>query len=213
MARAVGGGDYHAIGEAERGVLVALGLKSGDGVIDVGCGSGRLATALDRSGPPVHYLGTDVVPELVSYARNRCANRETWRFSVVNGLAIPQPDASADFIAFFSVFTHLARSECLAYLKEAKRVVKPGGKIVVSYLDLTAATPAYLIRFLCSQAAYRMFGRGVKGVLSSKSGMRKLADLAGLSVEFIQSSIGQSLCVFMLPSQSTARAAPTRASA
>jgi 2-polyprenyl-3-methyl-5-hydroxy-6-metoxy-1,4-benzoquinol methylase len=207
MARAVGGGDYHAVGEAERNILVALGLKSGDAVIDVGCGSGRLATALDRSGPSVHYLGTDVVPELVSYAQKRCATRETWRFSVVNGLTIPQPDASADFITFFSVFTHLARNECLAYLKEAKRVVKPDGKIVVSYLDLSAVPPSYLIRFLCSQAAYRIFGRGVKGVLSSETGMRKLADLAGMRVEFIDSSIGQSLGVFKI-----SRAAPTRLS-
>jgi ubiquinone/menaquinone biosynthesis C-methylase UbiE len=116
-----------------------------------------------------HYLGTDVVPELVSYARTRCAIRNTWRFSLVNGLTIPQRDASADFIAFFSVFTHLARNECLAYLKEAKRVMKPDGKIVVSYLDPSAAPPSYWYAFFArrrptgsSAAASKAFFRAQK---------------------------------------------------
>jgi ubiquinone/menaquinone biosynthesis C-methylase UbiE len=195
MARAVGGGDYHAIGEAERGVLLTLGLKAGDSVIDVGCGSGRLATALDRSGPEVHYLGTDVVPELVAYARKSCAAPASWRFSVVSGLTIPEEDWRADFVVFFSVFTHLSRDERLTYLKDAKRVLKRDGKIVVSYLDPATVTLSYVVRFLCSQAAYVMFGRGVKGVLSSKSGMRKLAERAGMNIEFIDSFIGQSIGV------------------
>jgi ubiquinone/menaquinone biosynthesis C-methylase UbiE len=199
MARAVGGGDYEAIGEAERSVLVTLGLKAGDRVIDVGCGSGRLATALDRGGPAVHYIGTDVVPELVSYARIRCAARAAWRFSVVGGLTIPEEDGRADFIVFFSVFTHLGRDECLTYLRDAKRVLNRDGKIIVSYLDPASVTLPYLARFLCSQTAHLMFGRGVKGVLSSKSRMRKLAKRAGMDIEFIESSIGQSIGVFTHP--------------
>lgn len=196
MARAVGGGDYQAIGEAERNVLVALGLRAGDSVIDVGCGSGRLATALDRSGPAVRYLGTDVVAELASYARTRCASRTSWRFAVVNGLTIPEQEGTADFIVFFSVFTHLVHDERLAYLKDAKRVLKGDGRIVVSYLDPASIAPSYLVRFLCSQAAYLMFGRGVRSFLSTRSGMRKLAEQVGMNIEFVNSSVGQNVSVF-----------------
>jgi SAM-dependent methyltransferase len=193
MAKAVGGDDYYAVGAAERDVLTTLGLKRGDYLIDVGCGSGRLATAL-RSGPAIRYLGTDVVPELVAFARERCAD-QCWRFEVVEGLTIPEEDGKADFVTFFSVLTHLRRREALAYLQEAKRVLKPRGRIVVSYLDPLTLPPFYLARFLCSQAVYLAFGRGIKGVLSTKSGVRKLALRLGLHVHFIGPAVGQEVCI------------------
>lgn len=199
MARSVGGA-YEAVGEAERSALLSLGLKSGHHVVDVGCGSGRLATALHRSGPTVDYLGTDVVPDLLAYARQRCAGRDSWRFVLVEDLVIPENDATADFVVFFSVFTHLYGNECLALLKEARRVLKPDGRIVVSYLDPAKIRWSYLLLFLASQAAYLVFDRGAKGVLSSRTSMTRLARRAGLDVAFSPlSSMGQSLCVFTAP--------------
>ena len=44
-------------------------------------------------------------------------------------------------VCFFSVFTHLLQEESFLYLEEARRVLKPGGRIVVSYLDI--ADPRY----------------------------------------------------------------------
>jgi SAM-dependent methyltransferase len=194
MAKAVGGGDYYSIGAAEREVLSSLGLKRGDYVIDVGCGSGRLATALEN-GPTVRYLGTDVVGELLAFARERCAGPD-WRFEVVDGLTIPEGDGRADFVTFFSVLTHLRRREALSYLLEAKRVLKPSGRIVVSYLDPWTLPRSYLARFFCSQCLYLAFGRGVKGVLSTRSGMRKMALELGLKVQFMGPAVGQEVCVF-----------------
>jgi ubiquinone/menaquinone biosynthesis C-methylase UbiE len=101
--------------------------------VDAGCGSGRLALQLAPF-PQVSYLGTDVVPALLDYARKLVA-RPDWRFEKTDGIAIPSTDNSADFITFFSVFTHITHEDCYRYLKEAKRVIKPGGKIVVSFLE------------------------------------------------------------------------------
>jgi ubiquinone/menaquinone biosynthesis C-methylase UbiE len=85
---------------SKRQVLLAHGLKDGDIVIDVGCGSGRLAAALTQ-GPSVHYLGIDVVPDLIDYAKRRC-DRPEWRFVTASGLTIPEQDNTADFVVFFS---------------------------------------------------------------------------------------------------------------
>ena len=38
-------------------------------------------------------------------------------------------------VTFFSVFTHLLHEESFVYLREARRVLKPGGKVVLSFLD------------------------------------------------------------------------------
>ena len=55
------GGEFDAVGKLEHYLLRSLGLSSGHLIIDVGCGSGRLAQQLagDKS---IRYVGTDVVP-------------------------------------------------------------------------------------------------------------------------------------------------------
>ena len=132
------GGEFDAIGCLLREALVFHGLKTTDYLIDVGCGSGRLAKPLAE----IHagkYLGIDVVPGLVEYAR-KLVPRSDWRFQVAEGLKIPEADRQADMVCFFSVLTHLLHEESFVYLREAKRVLKPGGKIVLSFLDFRIAS-------------------------------------------------------------------------
>jgi SAM-dependent methyltransferase len=120
-----------------RDALVFHGLKPADYLIDVGCGSGRLAKPLSEN-QTGKYLGIDVVPGLVEYAR-KLVPRPDWRFEVAEGLKIPEADQQADMVCFFSVLTHLLHEESFVYLREAKRVLKPGGKIVLSFLDFRVA--------------------------------------------------------------------------
>lgn len=136
MARSVGG-HYERFGVLEHALLRACGLRPSSSVIDVGCGSGRLASQLSRY-PRLTYLGTDVVPALLDYARRR-AGRAEFRFEVVDRPQLPAADASADFVLFFSVFTHLLHEESYVYLAEARRVLRPGGRAVFSFLELAVA--------------------------------------------------------------------------
>jgi SAM-dependent methyltransferase len=127
------GGDFITVGKLELALLQSLGLKGEDTVVDVGCGSGRLAFQL-AAFPGVKYLGTDVVPDLLAHAAKLTA-RSDWRLVLTNGVDIPCGDESADFICFFSVFTHLTYDDTFRYLRQAKRVLKPGGRIVFSFLE------------------------------------------------------------------------------
>lgn len=134
MGMAVGG-DYDNMGDAEAEILVRRGLSAGHYVIDLGCGSGRLSSSLTRRfGTDIEYLGTDVVPELLAYAKTRAAS--TYRFAKTDGLSIPAPDGSADFVAAFSLFTHLRYAESSIYLNEAYRVLRARGVLVFSFLEL-----------------------------------------------------------------------------
>lgn len=131
MARAVGG-SYDAIGQIESDLLRMYGLRDGMRLIDLGCGSGRAATALARDFQ-IEYHGTDVVPDLLEYARrNTPAN---YRYSLVDKIEIPDADACADMVCAFSLFTHLLHEETYLYLEEAKRVLRPGGTLVFSFLE------------------------------------------------------------------------------
>ncbi|SVE36920.1 uncharacterized protein METZ01_LOCUS489774, partial [marine metagenome] len=62
------GGDFERIGKIEFEILRKFGLETHHSVVDIGCGSGRLASCLAEihEGP---YLGTDIVPELLEHAR------------------------------------------------------------------------------------------------------------------------------------------------
>ena len=127
------GGHNEIIGILERELLIQQGLGTKDYLIDVGCGSGRLAEPLSEY-LQGKYLGIDVVEQLVNYAQKK-VTRPDWEFKVTQGLQIPEQDNKADFVCFFSVLTHLRHEESYLYLKEARRVLKPEGKIVFSYLD------------------------------------------------------------------------------
>jgi len=127
------GGDFITVGKIELAVLRKYGFTGAARIIDVGCGSGRLALQLAAI-PNVSYLGTDVLPDLLRYAR-KLVKRPDWSFTPTEGTSIPAADESADFITFFSVFTHISQEDCYRYLGEAKRVIRPGGKILVSFLE------------------------------------------------------------------------------
>lgn len=135
-AQAVGG-DFEHYGVLEHALLRGEGLRDGAAIIDAGCGSGRLATKLARY-PKLRYLGVDVVPELLDYARRK-AGRKDFRFEKVDAVRLPFDALAADFCVFFSVFTHLLPEESYVYLEEAHRVLKPGGKAVFSFLEHASA--------------------------------------------------------------------------
>jgi SAM-dependent methyltransferase len=134
MRQAVGGA-FEIVGLLERELLIQQGLPADGYLVDVGCGSGRLAQPL-ADYLQGQYLGIDIVPKLVDYART-LVNRPDWRFEVAQGFTIPEKDEQADMVCFFSVLTHLRHEESYLYLQEARRVLKPVGKIVFSFLEFT----------------------------------------------------------------------------
>jgi SAM-dependent methyltransferase len=132
MALAIGG-HWSETAPLLEGALELGGLPPDGLLVDVGCGAGRLAERLAPSFAG-RYLGLDVVEDLVAYAAER-VERPGWRFSTTAGTAIPLEDDVADCVCFFSVFTHLPHEAIYAYLGEARRVLRPGGTIVASFLE------------------------------------------------------------------------------
>jgi SAM-dependent methyltransferase len=143
------GGEFEAVGKLEYYLLRSLGLSTGHLVVDVGCGSGRLAQQLAPD-KDIHYIGTDVVPRLIESART-ATMRDDWEFSVVEAVQIPCPDNAADFVTFFSVLTHTTHEESFKYLQEASRCLKPGGKVVISFLEFRI--PCHWETFIASVKA------------------------------------------------------------
>ncbi len=189
------GGDFEKFGKAERDILLSNGLAEDGFVVDVGCGAGRLAAQL-KEFPRLRYLGVDVVPELLDFAREQ-AGRPDWRFEIVTRSAIPCADGEATACVAFSLFTHLPDAACLDYLREMRRVLTPGGVAVFSFLD--PAVPAYdrMLKQDWRKKLLRrtLFAPNVGHSADTIAGWARSAEFRVRSIESV-SPLGQSLAVF-----------------
>jgi ubiquinone/menaquinone biosynthesis C-methylase UbiE len=132
MSRAVGG-DFAHFGAVQCAVLRYAGLRDGMRVVDFGCGSGRLACALASEAIKIEYYGIDVDQRLLDFAKSKTPAH--FRFALNHALTIPAPEASADMVCAFSVFTHLRQSETYLYLEDIRRVLRANSKLVFSFLE------------------------------------------------------------------------------
>jgi ubiquinone/menaquinone biosynthesis C-methylase UbiE len=192
------GGAFDEYGARERDVVDAAGLGDEGLIVDVGCGSGRLAAAL-KDRPKLQYIGLDVSPQLLQRAQQLCA-RPDWRFEQVTQPAIPATANAVNLVSMFSLITHLPADETRAYFREAARVLKPGGALVCSFLDPEVPAHRKMLRpALVEAIVTRLFW--APNVATTAEEMAQFAAEAGLSVEKIESpsAFGQSLAVMRKP--------------
>ncbi|REG61255.1 glycosyl transferase family 1 [Paraburkholderia sp. BL6669N2] len=120
--------------------MVARKLAVGMRVLDIACGEGYGSYALSSLAASV--VGVDISEEAVRHAqahyRHQALNLE---FRVGSAAAIPLEDASVDLVVSFETIEHHDQHE--AMIREIKRVLRPGGVLVISspnkyeYSDVT----------------------------------------------------------------------------
>jgi len=95
---------------------------------DLGCGPGHVARYLHRQGLPV--CGVDLSPEMVAQARQLTPGIE---FYQGNMLALEVEAESWGGIACFYSIIHIPRDEVVTALQEMKRVLRPGGLLLLAF--------------------------------------------------------------------------------
>lgn len=134
-------------GSAAPRLVRFAGVRPGDRVLDVACGTGVVALTAARLG--AEATGLDFTPELIAHAR-RNAELMQLQTSFVEGdaEAMPFPDASFDVV--LSQFGHIFAPNPERVVGEMLRVLRPGGTIAFS----TWPPELYLGKFLALAACY-----------------------------------------------------------
>jgi ubiquinone/menaquinone biosynthesis C-methylase UbiE len=110
---------------------VLAGLPDGGRVADVGAGTGTFAIALAAAAPAADVVAVDGDPEVLAIARAKDgAGAVAW----VTGLAdaLPLAEESCERVAMSLLLHHLDAAGKRAALAEARRVLRPGGRLHVA---------------------------------------------------------------------------------
>ncbi len=151
----IGGGDFVTVGDDFFKTLKRHDLKPTDAVMDVGCGQGRMARPLIDYLDNGHYVGLDISASGIEWCQKHYADLPHFKFihmDVYNSrynpdgrqkamdYVFPFENQSQDMIFLTSVFTHMLAQDVEAYLHEFHRILKPGGKVLISWYLLDEVT-------------------------------------------------------------------------
>lgn len=146
----IGGGDFVSVGEAFFNTQKRHGLTPDMDVLDVGCGQGRMARPLTDflTG---RYEGFDIDKSGIEWCQAHYKDAPNFTFHHANvfnarynklgevaakDFRFPFKDNSFDRVFLTSVFTHMFKDDVANYLSEIARVLKPGGKCLVTWFLL-----------------------------------------------------------------------------
>jgi SAM-dependent methyltransferase len=116
--------------------LLSRPVRAGETVLYAGCGTGWLAAGLPRAVPGLSVIGVDVSQGMIEGARAAGA----WPLLRADAQRLPLATASVDLIVTRGVLHHLP--DVPAALTEWRRVLRPGGAVVVT-CEPTPATKAH----------------------------------------------------------------------
>jgi SAM-dependent methyltransferase len=135
-------------------------LQPWDTFLDVGCGNGGVARALtahlDGNG---RYEGMDIAAGSITWLQDRYRRYPNFRFTHANvhnkwynpggasapsDYRFPYPDNSVDVVLLKSVFTHMLPNDVRHYLAEVSRVMRPGGRALITFFLLNPESERFV---------------------------------------------------------------------
>ena len=100
--------------------------RPGDKVIDIGCGSAQALQSL----PDVEYLGFDIDPDYIAFARRTYGDKGTFIVGDTRSLRGDSRFKDADIVLAIAVLHHLDDEEAADCIRFAYEAIKTGGRLI-----------------------------------------------------------------------------------
>lgn len=149
------------VADSERG-----GIEP-EGILDIGCGTGRLLRKAGARWPAARLIGVDPAENMVDVARRLLS---TATFQVGQAESLPLPDASVDLV--LSTFSFHHWNDQAAGLREIARVLQPGGHFVLADPVLPAGLAKLLRYFSPNNPHFRLNTPATLRALLSQAGLQ-----------------------------------------
>jgi ubiquinone/menaquinone biosynthesis C-methylase UbiE len=133
-------------------------------VLDLGCGNGSIARVLTRFlSPAGRYDGLDINATTVAWLQEHYQSYPNFRFTHANvynkaynpggkmsagAYRFPFEDSMFDLVLLKSVFTHMLPVDVRTYMREISRVLRQGGRSMITYFLLNDESRGYIERGL-----------------------------------------------------------------
>ena len=154
-------------------VADAAGIKAGQRVLDVACGTGVLAR--EAASRDASVTGLDRNEGMLAMAR-RVAPPVEWKV----GRAEQLPFADGSFDAVVSQFGLMFFDDRAQALRQMRRVLKPDGRLAVAVWDRLESSPGYAAMAALLE---RLFGRRIAGELHAPFALGDASKLRALFAE------------------------------
>lgn len=165
--------------------LGIMAPRPGERVLDLGCGGGTITSAIaTRVLPGGHVTGVDISRDAIEIARSSRGQSPGLTFTQADAHDLPFPDGAFDAATCVSVVVFCA--EPPRVLAELRRVLRPGGRLLVVNSDETSRTfhcrdetlGRTLDRAIARRVAHADIGGRLPEVLTE----------AGFSIEHVESN-------------------------
>jgi ubiquinone/menaquinone biosynthesis C-methylase UbiE len=118
------------ISRIHRPLVDQAGIRPGQRVLEIGCGTGNLALLVGLLHPGAEVVGLDPDPKALARARRKAERRSLpVRFDRGFAQELPYADASFDRVLSALMLHHLGPGEKERALREVRRVLGPGGSL------------------------------------------------------------------------------------
>lgn len=134
-------------------------------ILDMGCSVGISTFSLQKAYPQAQITGVDLSPYFLAIAQYKSQQQTQesnssqsiqWLHSTAESTGLP--DNSCDLVSAFLLFHELPRTAALEILKEARRVLRPGGHLAIMDSNPQAEgyvkMPSYILTLLKSTEPY-----------------------------------------------------------
>lgn len=152
-----------------------VGVENGQRVLDVGCGTGSLSTALLSVGPDARVVGVDPVLAYVTFTREAVPDRRA-NFEASAAEAMPFPDAAFDAALALLVLQEVV--DPLSAMREMARVTRQGGRVAACQWDFHNGLPMQSIFWHAAETfvPQEVARRRTNGNAIKRAGLQELTE-------------------------------------